>query len=281
MRRILVGTDGSVPGGVAVGWAAHLARAVDAELIVASAWRPRQAEVSPGYYEELREEAAKLLDDDWAEPARAAGARHRCLLLEGDPRDLLLRAADDEDADLLVVGARGTGDHPHALHPGSVAHHVAHHVTRPYALVPAVTVPPSFERILVGVDGSEGSARAVDWCREVAPALGAEVLAVHAEESLAEWVPHDDPESWYQVAVQHTEEWSAPLREAGIPTRAIVVEHLPVTGLAEEATREDAGLVVVGTRGLGGFTGLRLGSTALKVLHHTGLPVVLVPGDET
>ena len=51
----------------------------------------------------------------------------------------------------------------------------------------------------------------------------------------------------------------------------------PVAALTEAGIREQVGLVVVGTRGVGGFSGLRLGTTALKVLHQSGLPVVLVP----
>ncbi len=56
-----------------------------------------------------------------------------------------------------------------------------------------------------------------------------------------------------------------------------MVEHEPVKAITEAGVHNRAGLVVVGTRGTGGITGLRLGSTALKVLHHSGLPVVLVP----
>ena len=68
-----------------------------------------------------------------------------------------------------------------------------------------------------------------------------------------------------------------PLHEAGIPTRALVLHKEPVAALTESGIREQVGLVVVGTRGLGGFSGLRLGTTALKVSHQSGLPVVLVP----
>jgi nucleotide-binding universal stress UspA family protein len=67
------------------------------------------------------------------------------------------------------------------------------------------------------------------------------------------------------------------LRNAGVEVRSLVVEHSATRGLTEIAIREDAELLVVGTRGRGGFTGLRLGSTALKLLHRSGLPVVLVP----
>jgi nucleotide-binding universal stress UspA family protein len=58
-----------------------------------------------------------------------------------------------------------------------------------------------------------------------------------------------------------------------------VVEGDAVVALTDTAIREQAGLLVVGSRGLGGITGLRLGATALKVLHHGQLPVVMVPAE--
>lgn len=277
MHRVVVGTDGSTRAQMAVGWAARLSPAMGAELVVVTVWRPREAEIPPERYEQRRGEVQRVLEDEWCEPVRAADGKHRAVVVEGDPRDALLATADDEDADLLVTGARGTGRHPHALHLGSVAHHLAHHTRRPLAFVPESAARPFFERILVGVDGSEGSARAVAWSREVAGALDAEVLAVHSEQPPAEWLPHSDPDSWYQWALERAEGWSAPLREAGVRTRTLVVDHPAVTGLTETALHERADLLVVGARGAGGFPGLRLGSTALRVLHHTGIPVVLVP----
>ncbi len=277
MQRVLVGTDGSASGGAAVRWATDLASATGAELVVARAWTPDEAELPHEHLEELRREARRVLDEEWCDDVRQRDQPYRPVLLEGDPRHELLEGARRQQADLLVVGARGTGSHPHALHLGSVAHHLAHHTMLPLALVPASARRSSPQRILVGVDESPGSAEAVLWCREVASALGAEVIAVHAELPLAEWVPHTDPDSWYQHALEHCATWVAPLRDAGIPTEIDVVEHEPVAGLTDAGVRNQAGLLVVGTRGTGGITGLRLGSTALKVLHHSGLPVVLVP----
>jgi nucleotide-binding universal stress UspA family protein len=277
MMRLLVGTDGSVSGQAAVSWAVDIARSTGSELVVARAWQPRFAEVAPETYDELRESARRTLHDDWCAPARESGTPYEPLLLEGDPREVLLGAAVDTHADLLVVGAQGTGSHPHALHIGSVTHHLVHHTTRPLAAIPATARSAWPGRIVVGVDGSPGSASAVAWCRDIAPRLGAEVVAVHAELPLAEWVRRSDPKSWYQIALKECEEWASPLLDAGIPTRSVVLEHEPVAALTDAGIRERAGLIVVGTRGTGGFAGLHLGSTALKVLHHSGLPVVLVP----
>ena len=56
-----------------------------------------------------------------------------------------------------------------------------------------------------------------------------------------------------------------------------IVEHEAPTALLEAANDGTTDLLVVGTRGRGGFADLVLGSTALKVLHRSDIPVVLVP----
>lgn len=277
MQRILAGTDGSVSAQVAVRWAVELAAETDVPLLIAHAWRPSFAEMPPETSDRLRSEAGRRLEDEWCVPAREAGIGYEPLVLDGDPRPALLAAAETRDADLLVVGARGAAKHPHAPHLGSVTHHLVHHTERPLAAIPASARSVDLTRLVVGVDGSEGSARAVDWCADVAPTLHATVLAVYGERLLAEWVPRDDPSSWYQRALDDCDKWTAPLRDADVPTRALVVDHEPVTALTNTAIHERAGMIVVGTHGRGGFTGLRLGSTALEVLHDSGCPVVLVP----
>jgi nucleotide-binding universal stress UspA family protein len=274
--RILVGVDGSQTAAAALGWAGRLAGAVGAELVVSHVFEPRQAEVSPEKYEELKDDAERRLDG-WSEPLTVSGVPYRPLLLTGPP-DRLLDAAEQEEADLVVVGPRGHGGFA-SLHVGSLAHHLAHHTTRPLAIVPAPGALASFDRIVIGVDGSEGSAHAVRWCADLARATNAEVIAVYAFEPVVEWIMESDPSSWRQAAERELEDmWLAPLHEAGVKVRTRVVEKLhPVAALASVVQEEGADLAVVGTRGIGGFLGLRLGRVPVQVVHHTQLPVVLVP----
>jgi nucleotide-binding universal stress UspA family protein len=277
MKHILVGVDGSDSAAAALAWAGRLARLVDGEVVVVNAFRPDQAEVSPERYEESWQEAERRLAAEWSEPLAATGAHHRSLLVAGGP-DRLLEVAEDEDVDLVVVGPLGLGAFA-SLHLGSVAHHLAHHTRRPLAIVPEAGAQASIERIVVGVDGSEGSDAAVRWCADVAGAVNAEVVAVYAFEPLVEWVPESDPRSWRQAAERMvTTEWVAPLRAAGVSVRTRIIADIhPVAALAGAIEDEGAGLAVVGTRGRGGFGGLRVGRVPIQLVHHTHKPVVLVP----
>ncbi len=277
LRRIVVGVDGSPAAGAALEWTVRLARIVGAEILVANVFEPDQTEVSPDGYERLVAEAAHRLAEEWATPLGRSDVQHRCLQLTGAP-DTLLAATEAEGADLLVVGTRGAGRHA-GLHLGSLAHHLAHHTRGPLAIVPLAGAAANIDRIVVGVDGSPGSAAAVRWCADIADASGAEVTAVCALDPHLRWTPDEDPAGWRATAAGAISgEWTAPLRGAGAVVRTRIIEGKhPRLALEDAATDDDASLLVVGTRGLGGVGGLRLGRLPLQLVHHTHRPVILVP----
>jgi len=142
----------------------------------------------------------------------------------------------------------------------------------------AMTAP---RRILVGADGSAHAEHALEWAAELAAALGAEVVAVHALGMLSHLgtpttaLPSQEHREEVRALLEN--EWSRALRASGVPHRCLLVEGNPVMALMAAADEEDADLVVVGTRGAGGFPGLRLGSTSHQLLQHLKRPVVVVP----
>jgi nucleotide-binding universal stress UspA family protein len=73
------------------------------------------------------------------------------------------------------------------------------------------------------------------------------------------------------------EQWTRPIRQAGIPTRCEVLEMAPVPGLIEIADRENAEAIVVGKRARGSLSEHLLGSVAADLVHHSRRPVVVVP----
>ncbi len=275
--RVLVGTDGSVAAQAALRWALSLADAEGGELIVSSVRFRPFFEASAEEIEARQSEHAELLYG-WCAPARESKVPFRELMLEGDPCELLLTAAEAEKVDLIVVGARGTG-HRHVLHVGSTTHHLVHHTRLPIVAVPPPSKAVWPTTVVVGVDGSPGCVRAVDWLASFGAPLTHDVVAVNAQRLLAEWVPRNDPSSWYQMTLTEMQGWVAPLRESGLGARTLVLEGDAVDVLTDTAIAEEAGLLVVGSRGVGGIKGLRLGATALKVLYQAQIPVLMVPAD--
>jgi nucleotide-binding universal stress UspA family protein len=133
--------------------------------------------------------------------------------------------------------------------------------------------------IVVGVDGSANADLALKWTADLAARLGAEVVAVHALGLLVHQGTTTAPAGAHraEVAEELQGPWTAPLREAGVGHRCEVVDGNPVTALLRAAEAEDACMVVVGSRGSGGFAGLQLGSTSHQLAQHASRPVVIVP----
>lgn len=278
MKRVIVGVDGSSVAGDAVAWAGRLAVGLGAEIVAVNCFRPPYSEMPPEVHDRLLADCERALAGAWVAPALDAGAEVRTLVRQGDPRDQLMAVADDEGADLLVLGRTGAGGGPGFLHLGSLVEHAAHHYSIPLAVIPAGW-SRAIGRIVVGVDGSPESRSAVAWVAEIAPALDASVVAVQVQEPFVEWTPSSSPENWRRDVERHIEEWTAPLRELGVSVVSVAQEDLhPADGLLGVAARRRGDLLVIGTRGVGGFSGLRVGGVALKVLHHASLPLVLIPG---
>jgi nucleotide-binding universal stress UspA family protein len=136
-------------------------------------------------------------------------------------------------------------------------------------------------RIVVGIDGPDSAGNALRWALEVGRLHRATVEVVHA------WfVPYGGGEP-FAAAFDST-----PLEEAARRTLDAAVDAADTSGLSVPATRtlafgspaaavllaaEDADLVAVGSRGLGGFKGLVLGSTSHHLAHHAPCPVVVLP----
>jgi len=134
--------------------------------------------------------------------------------------------------------------------------------------------------IVLGVDGSENAARAAEWTAELAGALAAEVVAVHAGGLLAHLAPDVTvPTATHQEELRDAfeDKWCSPLRASGVRDRARLEEGPPTAVLLGVADEEHADLVVLGTRGLGGAGGLLLGSTSHHVVQLSRCPVAVVP----
>lgn len=134
--------------------------------------------------------------------------------------------------------------------------------------------------VVVGVDGSAGSVRALKWAAEEAKARKTVLKVVFA------WSFLDQPEGTFdpnygeeQARAKLDELLASHAAELdGVDVERLVVNDLPASALLDQAKGADA--LVVGSRGLGGFRGLLLGSVSQQVANHAPCAVVIVPGEE-
>ena len=141
--------------------------------------------------------------------------------------------------------------------------------------------------IVVGVDGSEESRGALAWAVEEGRLRQAPVLAIHAWELPMVPAPTGLVPPSVEVATDLTElrQGAADLVEAmvreiagdaaDVEIRPLAVEDKPVNALLDAAEQNDAQMIVVGSRGHGGFVALLIGSTSDQVARHATCPVVI------
>ncbi len=134
-------------------------------------------------------------------------------------------------------------------------------------------------RVIVGVDGSDGSKAALRWAAAEAEQWDVPLVAVWAWEFSPLIVATDAPteldELSRAVATRLRETLVAELGEDGADrVEPLIVEDAPVRAILDTATEDD--LIVVGSRGLGGFKGLVLGSVSQQVMHYSPCPVTVV-----
>lgn len=146
-----------------------------------------------------------------------------------------------------------------------------------------------FRRIVVGVDGSDAAADALEWTLDMARMAGSEVVAVFAlappsylEYQGAPLPPVELDLEWQgEMKKLFETNWCRPLSDSGISYRTVVRDGRPAEVIAELAEAEDADLVVVGRRGRGQVAELLLGSVSHQLSHHCGRPLVIVSHDKS
>lgn len=137
ISKIVVGADGSAGSHGAIEWAGTRAAELGAEVLAVLVVRPfgefiLELPPLPGH---VVSDLHDALERSWCKPLRDAGVKYRSVVVEDDPANGLLKAADEEHADMLVLGAQGHGGVVHRV-LGSVSYKVAHHATCPVVIVP-------------------------------------------------------------------------------------------------------------------------------------------------
>jgi nucleotide-binding universal stress UspA family protein len=141
--------------------------------------------------------------------------------------------------------------------------------------------------IIVGVDGSEHSRRALAWAmREaVKHELPLTVMSIHPPTARSAtsiyWGVHTHPEDGFDPAAKRMAVREFADKVAGeIGQAPEIIVSVGTGDMAEELVKasQGAGMLVVGSRGGGGFARLLMGSVSSQVVHHASCPVVVIPG---
>jgi nucleotide-binding universal stress UspA family protein len=279
--KTVVGVDDREGGRDALALAATLTRVGGgAELIAVRAYPygPRPSRVSAGgYADDLRAEAGAGLERAIAD----SGVNARAVIVgDTSPARALHLVAEDEGADLLVVGSTHRGEIGRVL-VGGVTAGVLHHAPCAVAVAPVGYADGGgLASIGVGFDGGDEARHALRLAGELARAADAHVriLLVVASPIEATSAASFEPE-WIEQA-QH--EGGAELDEAirtlqglGVQASGEVEVGSPVGRLAALASAVD--LVVVGSRGWGPVRRLLVGSTSDQLVREAACPVIAVP----
>lgn len=281
---VLVGIDGSQSALAAVRWAAAEARSLSRPLLVvhATVWpligHPPPPAVLTDYRELLVAEGNRWLQQAvQAATSTAPEVEVRHELLTGDAGPVLLTRS--ADACEIVVGSRGLGGFTGML-VGSVAAVLTHHAQCPVVVVRGAGDPAG--PVVVGVDGSPASHNAVAYAFGAASRMGAPLTAVHTWSDVAVGEMWGVPGSlldWDAIWADQRRALAEQLaawqdKYPGVEVQAVVERDRPAHALREAG--RTARLLVVGSRGRGGFTSLLLGSTSRTLLHHAPCPLAVV-----
>ncbi|OBB89909.1 universal stress protein [Mycobacterium sp. 852002-30065_SCH5024008] len=282
-RGVVVAVDGSKASNAAAIWAAHEAAMRKIPLTVVHAVTTPTATWPPVPYPEslavrLEDEgkkavmhAIKLAEE--ALPADRKVAIHRELVYSSPALALINMSGE---AELIVVGTAGRGLLARGV-LGSVSATVVRHAHCPVAVIHGDDLPDMDNApVVVGVDGSPASELAIEIAFDEASRRGVGLTALHAWSDITiSELPEADWSSLEAEAHRSLAENLAGWQERypDVTVQRLVVRDAPARQLAEKS--ETAQLLVVGSHGRGGLTGVLLGSVSNAVLHSVRTPVIV------
>ena len=202
--------------------------------------------------------------------------------------DAILRVAEREKADLIVLGSRGLRGVTELL-LGSVSSGVMHHANCPVLIVRGDNAPCGslkFDNIVLASDGSPCAQRAARVAVELARTLVTSLTVLNVYEDLTSVsIPGDEDsllgttdmehyaKQWLDYVAQPVNEFA---KEAGVTCSYVQDHGHPGQAIVHFANKHEVDLIVLGSRGLGGYARMVIGSVSNHVVHHANCPVLIV-----
>jgi nucleotide-binding universal stress UspA family protein len=286
--KVFIGVDGSTDGDAAIGWAARDAsmRSLPVTLIHVVAASPANSMMGPdGTMTQRQEDQARQIVERArrivGELGGQKGAQVHTEVAYAGVVSTLIDAS--KDAQMVVVGSRGRGGVGRQM-LGSVAWRLIKHAHCPVAVVhdpdTAQHEINGSAPVLVGIDGSPAAdaATALALAFDQASRRGVPVVALHAWSDVGvfpllgmDWRKYRD--QGQEVLGERLAGWHEQYPD--VPVHRRLVCDVPARWLLDES--KNAQLVVLGSRGRGGFPGMRLGSVTSRVVRSAPVPVIVVP----
>jgi len=295
IRNIVVATDFSALSEAAVaraltlarldGAAIHLVHALSFPLLVS----PYDVAIPPNVWEDLRVAARRQIEEQ-RQQIEAQGVQGATAEIaeSTDATRAIAAAVEAHRADLVVMGTHGHRGVEHAI-LGSVAERTLRSIERPILAVKedAARAAEPIRRILLAVDFSPDSDRAVALTAGLARRLGAHVDVVHALD-----LPHDHFASLASFGIELEQKIRTHVAEAldavgveleknGIPLTLITRPGRPSAVIAEVAQESGCQLIVMGSRGRSGLSHVLLGSVAERTLRLAPCAVLVTRAPES
>lgn len=284
-KAILVGVDGSQASYKATWWAANYAKHAGLMLQIVCAYSlPSYAAVSfDSTYTSMGDDNAAHIDaQEILSKAKAIadeqGVEAQTLIVTGDPSSVFVELS--RNYNLIVIGNRGKGGLAERL-LGTTSSSLPAYAYCPIIVVPytdddgkTMHLNNTIKRVAVGIDASAWGLKALQIAADLSADRGAELDVIDAVAGLQ---GVSDEDGVYDSYMEDLETQIAPVRKAHpeLKITKTIVPESAVSALTKASYDHD--IVVVGSRGKGGFTGLLVGSTSQGLIQHAAGPVYVVP----
>ncbi len=294
IRTVLVPLDGSELAESVLPYAGQIARVTGSEIVLLTAVYLYNAWGESPMRQDLGKEtaAAQTYLESKRDQLKSSGLTVKTVIAYQPAADSILTAAADEDADLIAMSTHGRSGISRWI-LGSVADKVLHATQRPLLLVRAReaderTLAP-IDRIVVPLDGSELSLSVLPYVEEMAEALGASLILVHAVKPLDIYAGGamtptpvgailDDLLAQGQSFLARV---AQDIQARGkVKVRSVVNIGVPVNEIIRIAQEVNAGLIGMATHGRSGAGRWIMGSMANAVVRRTNLPCLVIRPEE-
>jgi len=284
VHNIIILLDGSENAAKAIPLAQMIAQRLNAKVTLASSVQ-QQSLKSREQYQTKTEERLSYLTGV-ANTLRMAEVEAQATTQPGSITDMMETLISQNGFDLVVTTTRGGSGMPNWLQ-GGFSHNLVQKIDKPVLLVQLDEqgngLSTAIDSILVALDGSSYSERALPYARALATAFGSSLvlLCVPAVPEVQDYrAPADIIEKIRNKAEarmrKYLESTAGMLRRDGLRVKTRVAGSIPAPTIVAVAEEENVSMIMLTSQGRGGFNPMLMGSVAERVVQNTQLPVFMV-----